>query len=88
MLLQLENQYHAKANISYETLTSNKNTLEASAETNVYSKTLAKHNRLHSRVCSLYKSKIYSKDFTGCANNPQMVAEKNKSEHTRILLMI
>lgn len=43
---------------------------EASIETNVCSNVLAKHYTAHSWVCSLYKSKIYSKDFTGCANNP------------------
>lgn len=43
---------------------------EASVETNVYADILAKYYRLHSWVYSLYKSKIYSKDFTGYANNP------------------
>lgn len=43
---------------------------ETSIETNVYPNTLAKHYRLHSWVCSLQKSEIYSQDFTGCSNNP------------------
>lgn len=32
--------------------------------------------------CALYKSEIYSKDFAGCANNPQIVAEQNNCERT------